>query len=66
MLPPSTLRPNLLSVELFRSGTGYHTLVKLSDEVVGNSLELCLVDSEEFLQSLDFAQEILWHIGHGA
>jgi hypothetical protein len=41
-----------------------HTFGKLLDEMLGNGLELGGVNIKHLLQSLDFLQEILWHIGH--
>ena len=41
-----------------------HTFGKLLDEMLGNGLELGGVNIKHLLQTLDFLQEILWHIGH--
>jgi hypothetical protein len=42
-----------------------HTLRKLSNEMLGDGLQLGLVYGEHLLESLDFLQKVLWHIGHG-
>lgn len=63
MLPPSTLRPALLlETNRFESFGYARTLIKLGNEVVCNSFELCGVDGEDFLEVLDLLQQILGDI----
>ena len=63
MLPPSTLRPVLVSDEKRSASSAYAlTFVKLGDEVICNRLELCGVDGEDFFEVLDLLQQILGNI----
>ncbi len=66
MLPPSTVNPKRFQHEVMDKGTVDLTLLELLDEVSGNLLQLLLRNCELLLQFLDFLQQVLRHIGHGA